>query len=140
MAGESDRLVWAVEALGIEPDERVLEVGCGHGAAATLVCERLETGRLIAIDRSPKMVAAATKRNREYVDAGRAEFATVRFEGADFGGERFDAILAVHVASFYRDPAPALPIARRLLAPGWTAAAARAFADSLCNLLRRAGF
>jgi SAM-dependent methyltransferase len=151
MAGESERLVWAVEALAIEPDDRVLEVGCGHGAAATLVCERLETGRLTAIDRSPKMIAAATKRNREHVDAGRATFEAVTLEDADFGEERFDAIVAVHVAAFYRDPAPALPIARDLLvpggrlgifsqAPGWSAAAARAFADSLGDLLRRAGF
>ena len=69
------------------------------------------------------------------------------FEAADFGDERFDVIFAVHVAAFYRDPAPALPIARDLLAtggrlgvfsqaPGWTADAARDFADSLATTLR----
>ena len=118
MAGESERLAWAVGELGIGPADLVLEVGCGHGAAATLICERLDTGRLIAIDRSPKMIAAATKRNREHVAAGRARFETVTFEEADFGDERFDRILAVHVAPFYRPPAPALAIARQLLAKG----------------------
>lgn len=147
MAKESERLVWAVEALGIEPSDRVLEVGCGHGAAATLVCERLADGHLTGIDRSGKMVAAATSRNREYVEAGRASFEAVAFEAADFGDERFDVIFAVHVAAFYRDPTPALPIARTLLAtggrlgifsqaPGWTADAARDFADSLATTLR----
>jgi ubiquinone/menaquinone biosynthesis C-methylase UbiE len=85
MANESERLLWAVEALGVEPSDRVLEVGCGHGAAATLVCERLVDGHLTAIDRSAKMIAPATKRNREHVEAGRAAFRTVAFEDAEFG-------------------------------------------------------
>ena len=147
----SERLAWAVEALGVEPGDRVLEVGCGHGVAATLVCERLDGGRLTAIDRSVKMIAMATRRNEEHVAAGRAVFETVALERADFGDERFDKVFGVHVASLWRS-GEALEAVRRHLAPGgalyvinqapgWRSAAeARGSAGEVAATLRKRGF
>ena len=116
----SERLRAVVEELQIGPNDRVLEVGCGHGVAATFVCERLEGGHLIAIDRSPKMIEAAGRRNAAYVEAGKAEFLVATLEDLDLGDRRFDKILAVRVGLFHREPERARRIVERWLAPGGT--------------------
>ena len=118
MAGKaSDRFVWAVDTLEVRPADRLLEVGCGHGVAVSLVCERLTTGTITAIDRSPKMIEMATRRNREHVDAGRAVLEAIALEDADLGDRRFDKVFAFNVAPFWLQPKDALGIVRRHLAP-----------------------
>jgi ubiquinone/menaquinone biosynthesis C-methylase UbiE len=114
----SERLRSVVEQLDVRPDDRVLEIGCSHGVAATLVCERLEGGRLTAVDRSAKMVGAATRRNSAYVEAGKAEFFVADLENLDLGDRRFDKIFAVRVGLFHREPERARGLAERWLAPG----------------------
>ena len=112
----SERFVWAVDTLEVRPADRLLEVGCGHGVAVSLVCERLTTGTITAIDRSPKMIEMATRRNREHVDAGRAVLEAVALEDADLGDRRFDKVFAFNVAPFWQQPEAALGAVREHLA------------------------
>ncbi|MFL5971680.1 MAG: class I SAM-dependent methyltransferase [Gaiellaceae bacterium] len=65
-----------MDTLALHPADRVLEIGCGHGVAVSLVCERLTSGRITAIDRSKKMIEMAARRNREHVAGGRAVLKT----------------------------------------------------------------
>jgi ubiquinone/menaquinone biosynthesis C-methylase UbiE len=108
----SDRLRRVVDRLDLRSGDRVLEIGCGHGVAATYVLER--GARLTAIDRSPKMIEAASRRNAAYVDAGTAEFLVADLEDLDLGDRRFDTIFAVRVRRFHAEP----QLAERWLAPG----------------------
>ena len=84
----SERLRAVVDQLDIRPDDRVLEIGCGHGVAATLVCERLEGGHPTAVDRSPKMIEAATRRSAANIEAGKAEFLVTTLEELGLGDRR----------------------------------------------------
>src|SRR5439155_15822200 len=101
-ARASARLAWAVEQLDVRRGDRVLEIGCGHGVAVTLICERLRGGRVVAIDRSPAMTAAAARRNAAAIDSGRATILTTALHDADLGDACFDKILAVHFPSLLR--------------------------------------
>jgi ubiquinone/menaquinone biosynthesis C-methylase UbiE len=114
----SERLRSVVEHLDILRDDRVLEIGCGHGVAATLVCERLKGGHLTAVDRSEKMIEAAKRRNAAYVETGRAEFLVADLEDLALGGRRFEKFFAVRVGLFHREPDRAHSLVERWLAPG----------------------
>ncbi|MGH3949329.1 MAG: class I SAM-dependent methyltransferase [Pseudonocardiaceae bacterium] len=114
----AERLVWAVDAMDVSPADRLLEIGCGHGVAVSLVCQKLDGGSVTAIDRSPKMIAKAAKRNADHVAAGVASFQTASLHDADFGDARFDKIFAIHVPVFLRgQPDRELEIVRKFLAP-----------------------
>jgi ubiquinone/menaquinone biosynthesis C-methylase UbiE len=116
----TDRLEAIVAGLDVAPGARVLEIGCGHGVAATHLLARLEHGRLTAVDRSPKMIAAAARRNADAVAAGRAEFLVAELEDLGLGDRRFDLVLAVRVGLFHREPERARRLVEPWLAPGGT--------------------
>ena len=124
----SGRLRGIVDELAIASGARVLEIGCGHGVAASLVCERLgDGGRLTAVDRSAKMIEAAARRNAVHARAGTAEFLVRALEDLDLGARRFDLVFAVRVGLFHRDPERARALAEPWLAPGGVI---RAFYDA----------
>lgn len=52
----SPRLEAIVESLPLRPGLRVLEIGCGSGAAALAVVSHIGDGHVLAIDRSPKAI------------------------------------------------------------------------------------
>ena len=115
----AERLVWAVERLEVQPADRLLEIGCGHGVAVSLVCERLDGGSILAIDRSPTMIEAETRQNADHVAAGRASFQVASLQRADLGDARFDKVFAIHVGVFLRGrPGRELRVVERHLADG----------------------
>lgn len=109
------RLVWAVEMLDVQPNDQVLEIGCGYGVAVALVCEKLMNGRVTAIDRSPVMVEKTSARNREHIESRRATVRTTELSTADFGDQRFNKVFAVNLNLFWTRPALELNLIRDVL-------------------------
>ena len=119
VGGASARIAWAVACLDVQPADRLLELGCGHGVAVSLVCERLDGGEIVAVDRSAKMTAATRTRNRGHVDAGRATVLTAELHEAGLGDRAFDKVFGVHFPPLLRgDPGRELAVVRRHLKPG----------------------
>ncbi len=97
----SPRLAAIVAALPIQPHIRVLEIGCGPGAAARAVADQLTTGHILAIDRSSAAINQLKARSHEQITSGRLSARQVAIE--DFtlaeGDEPFDLVFAVRVGA-----------------------------------------
>ena len=70
------------------------------------------------MDRSAKMIEAASRRNAGYIEAGTAEFLVANLEDLDLEDRCFDKIFAVRVGLFHRHPDRARGLVEPWLAPG----------------------
>jgi cyclopropane fatty-acyl-phospholipid synthase-like methyltransferase len=97
----SSRLALLVDSLPLRDGMRVLEIGCGPGAAARAVAARLGSGHLLGIDRSPRAIAQAEAGSAAEIAAGRLSFRCVAIE--EFvraeGEARFDLAFAFRVGA-----------------------------------------
>ncbi|WP_250003906.1 class I SAM-dependent methyltransferase [Actinoplanes sp. M2I2] len=100
-ASASPRLRAIVHALPLRPHLRVLEIGCGPGVAARLVAARLDSGHILAIDRSAAAVAQARAGSAEEIAAGRLIVRQMAAEELvlSLGEDPYDLVFAVRVGA-----------------------------------------
>lgn len=102
MSAPSARIAACVAALPLRPGIRVLEIGCGPGAALREVARRIGDGFILGIDRSARAVALARAGCGEGIAAGR--IAVRRAAAEDFilapGEPSFDLAFALRVGAF----------------------------------------
>jgi ubiquinone/menaquinone biosynthesis C-methylase UbiE len=73
---------------------------------------------VFGIDRSPTMVAAARRRNRVAVAAGRSAITAGRAEALPYPDRRFDRVMASNVMYFWEDIPAVVAELHRVLRPG----------------------
>lgn len=117
------RIRWAVDILDVQPGDQVLEIGCGQGEAAELICSRLQTGKLLAIDRSESGVDRTKRRCAEYLAAGRLAVRHIDLATLRVPVKRLDKVFAFNVNLFWvRDCQDELALLHERLSPGGTIA------------------
>lgn len=112
-----ERYRWAVDILDVQPDDKLLEIGCGYGHSIPLICERLSTGKLTAIDRSAKMASAASESNASFIEARKVEILNCDLLAPVLPDASFDKVFVVNINAFWMDPVAELAEIRRLLTP-----------------------
>ena len=135
MANESQREVWSaadvastwcktenisdhgtapiLEALRLQPGERVLDVACGGGKTTVAAARKVgPEGHVTGVDIAEDMLALAKTRK---ADAGleNVEFALCDAQVDEFPSGPFDAVLSQFGIMFFDDPAAALTNIRR---------------------------
>ena len=113
------RIRWAVDLMDIQPNDNVLEIGCGPGYGAELVCERLETGKLFAIDRSESGVDRTKRRCAKYLEAGRITVRQIDLATLRVPVKRLTKVFAFNVNLFWvRDCTDEVALLHERVVPG----------------------
>ena len=95
------RIRWAVDLMDVGPADNILEIGCGPGAGAELICQRLETGKLFAIDRSESGVDRTKRRCRQHVESGRLTVRQIDLATLRVPVRRLHKVFAFNVNLFW---------------------------------------
>lgn len=107
-------------AAGIQPGDRVLDVGCGTGYFVRILAETVGLrGSVVGVDAAPEMIEHASARSR--LDAN-VSFELGNAGALSFPDSSFDAVvssLTMHHLSV-ADQLPAVQEMRRVLRPGGT--------------------
>ncbi|XCA83984.1 class I SAM-dependent methyltransferase [Exiguobacterium mexicanum] len=109
---------WTIEQLHIQPDHRVLDLGCGAGDALARLLQTDDTIHVTGLDRSATIVRSALLRNRTDVQAGRADVVEGDLGTLPFPDAQFDRVFSIHTLYFWEDVPAVLAEIERVLAPG----------------------
>jgi SAM-dependent methyltransferase len=109
---------WVVSLLSIEPQHRVLELGCGPGVGLGFAVELASEGYVVGVDHSALMARAAAKRNEAAVASGRLRVIHGTADAVRDLGQPFDRVYAVNVVQFWDAPIDTLRSIRRAMTPG----------------------
>lgn len=114
------RLRWAVDFIDVQPQDHILEIGCGSGQAADLMCRRLEgRGKLFAIDRSEAGVDRTKQRCAAHIDAGKLTVRQIDLATLRVPVKRLTKVFAFDVNLFWvRDCKDEVALLHERVLPG----------------------
>lgn len=105
-----------LDAAAIDPDDSVVDIGCGTGEVTRDAARRAATGSVLGLDVSLPMLEVARRRAEE------EGITNARFEAADaqihaFAAGAFDVAISRAGVMFFGDPSAAFANIRRALRP-----------------------
>src|SRR6185503_437637 len=106
-----------IDAVGVEPQSRVLDVGCGPGGLALEVAKVVGEENVTAVDPSQAFVSVARARLPS------SDVRVAAAEELPFEDDAFDAAFAQLVVNFMTDPERGVGEMKRVVKPGGSVAA-----------------
>lgn len=146
------RNAWIISQLDVQPEDRILEVGFGPGAAIQVLADLARNGSVVGIDSSPLMLRQASQRNARAMRAGRVQLRQGSALALPFEDASFEKALTINSVQIWPDSFAGVKEMQRVLKPGglinvalqpvWvrTDPEVRKIGEDLIELLKRAGF
>lgn len=119
--------LWTIELLNIVHGERVLELGCGAGYAMKLILDQTSAEQVVGVDISPTIIRSAAFRNKNSLNAKKAQLVQANVNSLPFKDGIFDRVFSIHTIYFWDDLSETLSEIYRVLTPGGS------FVITLCD-------
>ena len=107
-----------LEEMSLQPEENVLDIGCGSGWLVRLVASYVNEGRVVGIDISDEMIRAA---RRATADLQNVFCAVGSVDEIPWQANFFTRVVSVESAYYWPDPAKGLREILRVLREGGSA-------------------
>ena len=109
---------WALGLWEIQPEDRILDIGCGGGMTLNRMSAMSANGHLTGVDYSPVSVQESGKLNAQDIATGKMEVIEASVEAMPFAEDTFDKIITVESFYFWPSPLENLKEVRRVLKKG----------------------
>lgn len=106
------------EIMAVQPDDRVLEIGCGTGKLIELMANNIETGFIEGIDFSSLMVRIAQRKNKRHITRGTVKILEANFDDNSTVNTVFTKVCSVNTIYFWKNPEHTVQKVINLLEPG----------------------
>lgn len=111
---------WGLSYVAIAKHQIVLDVGCGGGRTVSKLAALASEGKVYGIDYSAESVSFARKKNREWINSGRADIQEAAVSQLPFPDSTFDMVTAVETHFWWPDLPAGMREILRVLKPGGT--------------------
>ena len=108
---------WIVDLLQVQPDDRVLDVGCGPGVTLALLADRTTSGLVAGLDPSDTMLRQAARRNEAAVRSGPIELRRGEVAALPYPNGCFTKACSIHSLYFWSSIEDGLRELHRVLVP-----------------------
>jgi SAM-dependent methyltransferase len=112
-----ERTRWAISLLHVQPNDCALEIGFGPGVAIRMLAELATDGVVYGVDHSPLMLEQASRRNQDFIRAGRVTLMVASASRLPSFERRFDKVLDINAFQFWEDQSGTLAQVRQRMQP-----------------------
>jgi ubiquinone/menaquinone biosynthesis C-methylase UbiE len=107
--------LFAIEMLGVQPADLVLDIGFGGGVAIEEMLKTIDTGKINGVDFSQVMVTQAKQKFKAEIKAGKVSIKFADVRELPFDENTFDKICTVNTIYFWEEPLASLQEIKRVL-------------------------
>ncbi|MEP6900955.1 MAG: methyltransferase domain-containing protein [Actinomycetota bacterium] len=117
-SGNARIIAGSINALGVQPQHHILEIGFGGGFGLELLLDNVQRGSVTGVEISDVMMSRAEKRFARAINQKRLSLFSASVEQLPLGTSIFDGVLTVNTVYFWSDLKRGMSEIFRVLKPG----------------------